>query len=314
MFTAMTGARARLVLVAAAVALVATACWAPSFTAGTYDVAVTSNIVYGQGEVGGGGTFADLHLDLYTPQGTGQTELPLVVVVHGGGFVSGSKTQQNVIDWAHGFAERGYLVASIDYRLAGSNPVPSDRVLPLYDAVASTDGTAQQVAAVAAIDDTLTALDYLVARPDTVDHLTTLVGGSAGAITVDYVAYALDDVGIERPAVAAVVSNWGGFPFGSAAEFIQNPPLDTDTGYREPPIFMAHATGDATVPYSLSTDIATQATAVGLRHELYTKHGNVHSFDLTATQYEPGVSVLDAQISFVTCALYPHLGATPECS
>ena len=42
----------------------------------------------------------------------------------------------------------------------------------------------------------MTALDFLIARPDTVDTMTTLVGGSAGAVTVDYVAYALDDFGI----------------------------------------------------------------------------------------------------------------------
>lgn len=304
----------RIVLVAVFVALLATACWAPSFTPDKYGVTVESDIVYGQGEVGGGGSFVDLELDLYKPEGTGQTQLPLVVVVHGGGFVGGSKTMTNVVDWARRFAGRGFIVASIDYRLAGSNPVPSDRVQSLYDAVAPT-GTAQQVAAVAAMDDTLTALDYLVARPDTVDNLTTLVGGSAGAITVDYVAYALDDFGIERPPIAAVVSNWGGFPIlGSAADFIQNPTPGTSTGYREPPIFMAHTTGDTTVPYSLSTDIAAQATAVGLDNELFTKQSNAHGFDLTTTEYEPGVTVLDAQISFATCSTYGFLADRPECS
>lgn len=303
-----------MVAVIAFVALVATACWTPSFTEGTYTVIVTQNLVYGRGEVGGGGTFVDLNLDLYTPQGTGQTELPLVVVVHGGGFTGGSKSQTNVVDWAQGFASRGYLVASIDYRLQGSNPVPSERVGPLYDAVAP-GGTAQLIAAVAAIDDTLTALDFLIARPDTADASTALVGGSAGAIVVDYVGYALDDFGIERPPVAAVVSNWGGFPFGgSAATFVDNPPPSTDPLFWEPPIFLAHATGDPTVAYSLSTDIATQATAVGLDHELYTKVANVHGFDLTTTLYAPGVSVLDAQVAFVTCHVYSHLQDTPDCS
>jgi acetyl esterase/lipase len=294
-------------------ALVATACWTPSFTAGTYEVVVTSNIVYGQGEVGGGGTFADLRLDLYAPQGTGQSELPLVVVVHGGGFVGGSKSQGNVVAWSRAFAERGYLVASIDYRLAGTNPVPSDRVGPLLDAALAAGGTAQQIAAVAAVDDTLTALDFLLARPDTAAARTTLVGGSAGAVTVDYVAYALDDLGIERPPLAAVVSNWGGFPIGSAAQFIQNPVPTPEDLYREPPVFLAHATGDPTVAYSLSADIAARASAVGLDHILHTKNAAVHGFDLAAEQYAPGVSVLDAQVAFATCAAYPELAESPEC-
>lgn len=302
-------------VLAIGVALLAAGCWMPSFEAGTYDVVVSEDIVYGQGETGGGGSFVDLRLDLYTPQETGQTTLPLVVVVHGGGFSGGSKSQTNVVDWAQGFASRGYLVASIDYRLMGMNPVPSARVQPLYDAVLAGGGTAQQVAAVAAIDDTLTALDYLIARPDTADTMTTLVGGSAGAITVDYVAYALDDFGVERPPIAAVVSNWGGFPFaGSAATFVDNPVPSVGAPYSEPPVYLAHATGDPTVAYSLSTDIAARASAVGLDHELYTKNANVHAFDLTSSFVAPGVSVLDDQVTWVTCHLYPNLADALECA
>jgi acetyl esterase/lipase len=287
----------------------------PSLPATTYEVVVTENIVYGQGEVDGGGSLVDLYLDLYTPQNTGQTTLPLVVVVHGGGFTGGSKTQGNVVDWAHGFASRGYLVASIDYRLGGMKPVPSARVQPLYDAFVALDGGAQELAAVSAIDDTLTALDFLIARPDTADTLTTLVGGSAGAVTVDYVAYALDDFGIDRPPVAALVSNWGGLPFaGTAATFVDNPVPSLEAPYAEPPVYLAHATGDPAVPYSLSTDIAAQASAVGLDHELYTKDANAHAFDLTSNVVASGVSVLDDQVTWVTCRLYPHLADVPECA
>ena len=306
--------RTRLAALAVVVVLVAAACWTPSFTPGTYEVTVTSDIVYGRGEVGGGGTFTDLKLDLYSPQGTGQTELPLVVVVHGGGFVGGSKTQGNVVAWSRAFAARGYLVASIDYRLSGTRPVPSDRVEPLLQFVLEQGGDLQLVTAVAAIDDTLTAMDFLLARPDTLDFSTTLVGGSAGAVTVDHVAYALDDFGIERPNVAAVISNWGGLPIGAGADLIQNPPQQGDPLNREPPIFLAHATGDPTVSYSLSTDIATRAGEVGLEHRLYTKVANVHGFDLAAEQYAPGISVLDAQIDFVTCTLHPDLAETEACT
>lgn len=287
----------------------------PSFAEETYDVVVTEDIVYGQGEVGGGGSFVDLRLDLYAPQDAGQSTFPLVVVVHGGGFSGGSKSQGNVVDWAHGFAARGYLVASIDYRLMGMNPAPSARVQPLFDAFLALGGDAQELAAIAAIDDTLTALDFLIARPDTADTMTTLVGGSAGAITVDYVAYALDDFGIERPPIAAVVSNWGGFPFGgTAATFVDNPVPSAEAPYTEPPVYLAHATGDSTVLYSLSTGIAAQASAVGLDHKLYTKNANAHAFDLTSNFVDSGVNVLNDQVTWVTCRLYPHLADAPECA
>jgi acetyl esterase/lipase len=310
----MLGTRSRLALMVATVALVATACWAPSFTPNTYAVTVTSNIVYGRGEINGGGTFTDLKLDLYSPQGTGQTQLPVVVVVHGGGFSGGSKTQSNVVAWSRAFASRGFLVASIDYRLSGTRPIPSARVRPLYDAVLAGNETAQEVAAVAAIDDTLRAIDYLVARSDTSNGPVALVGGSAGAITVDYVAYVLDDFGIARPPVGAVVSNWGGLAGRDPVALIDNPVPTTSNPYTEPPIFLAHATGDPTVAYSQSTAIAARASAVGLDHVLYTKNANVHGFDLAAEVFEPGTSVLEAQVDFVTCQMYPHVANAPECT
>lgn len=288
----------------AASALLLGACWKPSFSA-DYTFSVASNIIYGQGEVGGG-SFVDLKLDVYKPQETGQTRFPLVVVVHGGGFTGGSKTQGNVTDWAKAFASRGYIVASIDYRLQGSDPVPSVRVQPMYDAVLAQGGDPQAIAAVAAVDDTLSALDFLQSRPDVLDDKTVLIGGSAGAVTVDYLAYALDNFGIERPPVKAVVSNWGGFPVGSANTLI---------GPGEPPIFLAHGTDDPTVPYSFSTDIEARTQALGIAHQLYTKTGGKHGFNLVTEQYSPGRSVLQAQIDFVTCALfYPADTSEPSCT
>ena len=63
----------------------------PSFAEETYDVVVTEDIVYGQGEVGGGGSFVDLRLDLYAPQDPGQSTFPLVVVVHAASAVVRSR-------------------------------------------------------------------------------------------------------------------------------------------------------------------------------------------------------------------------------
>jgi acetyl esterase/lipase len=299
-------------VLAAVVALLATACWTPSFTPGTYTVAVTSNVVYGQGEINGGGTFTNLQLDLYTPQGTGQSELPLVVVVHGGGFVGGSKTQSNVVSWSRAFAARGFLVASIDYRLAGANPVPSARVQPSTTQVTAAPRR-RPLRRSRRWTTPLTALDFLIARPDTADAMTTLVGGSGGdhrrlrgvrAPTTGHPATADQRRRVEL----------GRLPVRVGCAVHPARTLDPDTLYSEPPIFMAHATGDPTVAYSLSTDIAARATTVGLDHRLYTKNAAVHGFDLAAEVYAPGVSVLDAQISFVICSLYPHLEGTADCA
>lgn len=75
------------------------------------------------------------------------------------------------------------------------------------------------------------------------------------------------------------MSNWGGLPFaGTAATFVDNPVPSPEAPYSEPPAYLAHATRDSAVPYSLSTAITARASAVGLGHELYTKDANAHAF------------------------------------
>lgn len=81
-----------------------------------FDVQVTSNIVYGTGEVGfgtpSGVSNMDLLMDLYQPIGAGlPTQLPGIVLIHGGGFTTGSKAGMSSL--ASDFASRGY-VAKLD--------------------------------------------------------------------------------------------------------------------------------------------------------------------------------------------------------
>jgi len=292
----------RLAAITVVLMVFAAACWKPELTP-TYDVTVISDVVYGQGEVDGGGTFDDLMLDLYIPTVEGQDLFPLVVVIHGGGFTGGSKSGSKFVQWADGFASRGYLVASIDYRLVGDDPIPSGPLQPIYDLLGGPSGPAQFIAALAAMEDTLAALDFLHARPDVEPLQTVLTGSSAGAITALYVGYSMDDFGVERPPVSAVISNWGGFAAtpgnATAIEPDNGVILDPPYFYAEGPVFLAHATGDATVSYSLSVDIADRADEVGHPYEFFTLDANVHGFDLFTTEFSPGVSVFQAQVDWL---------------
>ena len=69
----------------------------------------------------------ELVLDLYRPDSA--VGSPVLVLVHGGGLEAGAR--QDARAWAQDFAERGYLVASVDYRLAheASLPAPVEDVL-----------------------------------------------------------------------------------------------------------------------------------------------------------------------------------------
>ena len=170
-------------------------------------VRVTEGIVYGEGRVNQPERGrVRLLLDLYRPATRSSRPRPAVVLIHGGGFSGGSRSQPDLVRIARGLARSGVVVASMDYRLTPQDPVASRRVARVAAAAPDRpvfDGM------VAAVDDTLTALDWLRDRDRAarlgVDRARIgLVGGSAGAITAGHVAYALDDIGVAAPRIRFV--------------------------------------------------------------------------------------------------------------
>ena len=75
------------------------------------------DLVYGKG----GGQ--DLKLDLLLPKEQAKDSRPAILVIHGGGWVSGDKVDFRAL--ASRFAEKGYVAASINYRLTPDGVFPS---------------------------------------------------------------------------------------------------------------------------------------------------------------------------------------------
>ena len=59
----------------------------------------------------------NLDMDIYTGDGDTESNRPLVILAHGGAFISGTKTNPLMVSLAEKLAKRGYVVASISYRL-----------------------------------------------------------------------------------------------------------------------------------------------------------------------------------------------------
>ena len=71
-------------------------------------------------------TYSDaynLQMDIYTPASDNCINRPLIILAHGGSFIGGSKTNPTMVDLCETFAKRGYVAASINYRLATSSTV-----------------------------------------------------------------------------------------------------------------------------------------------------------------------------------------------
>ncbi len=124
--------------------------------------ASTGGYVYGYAPLRGGDVKA-LRLNVMNPQRHNR----VILFVHGGGFIAGSRVDHN---WAGlvDLAARGFTVVTIDYRLQGDNPAGPAR-------------NAEDRAITAAVEDTLTAAAWVRAKYQ--PAALYLVGSSAGAIT-----------------------------------------------------------------------------------------------------------------------------------
>ncbi|MGI6302319.1 MAG: alpha/beta hydrolase fold domain-containing protein [Verrucomicrobiota bacterium] len=196
-------------------------------------------------------------LDLYLPADSGQP-LPLVVWIHGGAWLAGSKEDGGP---ARDFASKGYAVASINYRLSQHARFPAQ------------------------IEDCMSAIQWLRKNAGTyrIDansvavwggsaggHLAALVGTAGGA----NVFKTPDPEETTSTRVQAVI-DWFGptdfIQFGNAldnpdspeARLIGGPIQDnmeaaasanpiTHISAEDPPFLIMHGTQDSTVPFSQS--------------------------------------------------------------
>ena len=163
------------------------------------------------------------------------------------------------------------MAASIDYRLMYLRPVLADTFAPLAGHVAPRPGFPPDAdfsrGVVAAIEDTLAAIRFLrdnAGRLGIDPQRIGLVGGSAGALTSNHIAYVLDDYGIERPSIRFVGSLWGGVLIRSR-DGAAKPESQLETG--EAALFAAHGDQDPSLPVSMSDTLVARARAQHVPNE-----------------------------------------------
>jgi predicted esterase len=171
----------------------------PMYKESLYDVAVEQGRVYAHDVKGHWSTYPDmggdfgeifinkvkdlafdkdleLDMDIYYPkEPVTQSRRPLLLLIHGGAFYNGDKQDLGYPEMGHYFAERGYVVASMNYRL-GFKPMAPDVDRAGYRAV----------------QDAYAAVCYLMENADEFGIDTTMIfaaGTSAGAITALNLAF-----------------------------------------------------------------------------------------------------------------------------
>ncbi|MCB0978037.1 MAG: alpha/beta hydrolase [Acidimicrobiales bacterium] len=196
-----------------------------------------------------------LRLDVYQPSGDTLEARPFIVWIHGGGFKNGDRGGGEL--FSTGYAQRGYVTASIDYRLD-----PGNKCLELRQGTIPPDQVEQesercQRVVEAAADDARDAIRWLKLHASTFrldTHRAVVAGGSAGALT------ALNVGQDSNP-------DHGDIPAGVKVEAVlamsgcQNQADSIDSN--DPPISILASGHDPLVPFACSVATVLKAKSVG---------------------------------------------------
>jgi len=234
-----------------------------------------------------------LLLDVYVPQGAGDNR-PAIVIIHGGGFTGGSRSGWRQVELAEYFASRGWVAFSIDYRVLGDKgTVPQQWVDSVMSTDAAPSSMGQSIAIYPAHRDAKAALRWVAAHAEdygmNMDYLT-VGGGSAGGITSVGVSVTDPEDFRDELTTAAdptlatthldqdyevhtILDFWGSQVSVSLLQGVYGVNR-FDAG--DPPLFIAHGTEDATVPYINALLLQSTWNNIGVPHVLHTLQGEGH--------------------------------------
>lgn len=234
-----------------------------------------------------------LNMDLYQAVGDTAIDRPVVIFCFGGSFTGGSRTSPELVYFATELAKRGYVCASIDYRLAGSPlelALEENLVKIVFSAI--QDGKA----AIRYFRKNFDEGNSLGINPDNI----FIGGSSAGGILAANLAYAEDinklptdwqEWAIENGGLEGNSGNPGycSYPngvFGFAGAIADTSFIEAN----DPPFYASHSTGDQTVRYDFgaplngfapvelygSGDMATRFNNLGIYNTLDTYDDSAH--------------------------------------
>ncbi|MEN3041081.1 MAG: alpha/beta hydrolase [Bacteroidia bacterium] len=263
----------------------------------------TETVIYGSA-TNAFGSQQTLRATFYLPEPDNESSRPVIVLLFGGAYISGSRNDADITHIAKYFAARGYVTATIDYRIGITNPTTAEWIK----------------AGIRAIHDLKAFIRYLKksviadGNPYGIDTAKIYVGGSsAGAMTSLHAAFisSATELAEVLEADTTFLNSQGGIEGNSG-----NPGYSSRfTGvfslsggmlrtswialHKTPAVIAMHGTGDATVPYKsgavpfvgLSVEggynIDSVAALRGLYHALFTWQGGGHVPYGTQTSVNP---------------------------
>ena len=193
-----------------------------------------------------------LDMDVYTADGDTYTERPLIIFAHGGSFYAGDKDNPAMVSLCESFAKRGYVTASIQYRLTS-----------IWNL---TDSMHMLQTVMNGISDAKAAIRFFRKDAATngnvfgIDPNQIYIGGySAGAILAVNLAFINDTIGVPShllpiiDASGGLEGNSGNSGYSTDVKAVINVAgavyKSSYIDVNDVPIVSVHASDDGTVPY-----------------------------------------------------------------
>lgn len=259
-----------------------------------------------------------LDMDIYLPQGDEQTNRPLIIFAHGGSFYVGNKNNPEMIALCQAFAKKGYVTASIQYRLTSQLSLLDSNVMiqTVFNAISDMKAAVRYFRQ----DVTLNNNTYGI------DSSQIFIGGySAGAVAAINLAFLNQEE--EIPAyLQPFIDNAGGMDgnsgnpgYSSKAKGVISLAgavyLKSFIDSHDVPIVSVHAEDDQTVAYNCdnalgltllpiicgSGEVHSAAESLEINNDLYTFESGGHLAPISAVNFST------VSVPFITDFLYTLL-------
>ena len=248
------------------------------------------------------GANQNLQFDFYEPKNDTETERPLLIYLHGGGFTSGDKDLLSVKLICRKMALKGYAVANINYRL--------DPNFDMYNS--ATDRRAMTDA----MHDAKQAIRYFKANATTykIDVDKVFIGGeSAGAIT-SMMASFVDKQSEMVSYPMAIPNNVVGSTANNTVDntvagalclcglLLDTNAIETPS---DPDVLWTHGSADSFIPIALSFNVVLRALHIGLPIQTKVYNGADHCpWYYGSPNWD---MYLDSTLTDISTFLYPRV-------
>lgn len=217
-----------------------------------------------------------LYLDLFSPEV--DRTLPAVLMIHGGGWISGDRDMMH--EEAHWLAPQGFVCACMNYRLAPLHPYPA-AVNDVRAAVAYLREHASELG--------LNASRIVAFGNSAGGHLAAMAALSGPTTTKVDAAVAICPItDLTEPRTQHLAISWGfleqfmGGPFEESPEaWAEASPL-SHVSADSPPMLLIHGVEDDVVPVAQSQALHDALKVSGVDSTYIALPGEMHAFSLPA--------------------------------